>query len=568
MLIELHIKNFGILENLYIEFSNGLNILTGETGTGKSILIGAVSLLLGERASTDSIRTGADKSQVEGLFDLTDSPKTNILLEELDLISEDNTLLIKRILNREGKNRCYVNDQTVTLGTLKIIGDSLVDLHGQHQHQVLLNTDKHIEFLDDYGKLEIDKRIFADTYKNFQLLKREIKNLIKDIEKVKTQKEFYEFQLKEIDTLSPKPDEDEELMQELSILEHYEKLFNTTHNIYYELSAKDKDINSQIKKMLENLKELENIDERLKIASEYSESALIALEELAHTLRDYSNNIIFNPERAEAVRSRLFALRQLIKKYGGSMDALIEKQKKLRDKLSLLDANDNQIENKQKELEEFRLTLSEQALNLSQKRKIIAKEFSNQLAKELKELGMSSIIFDVRIEHILSNSGEVIINDKFAEVNEQGIDHIEFLISPNPGEELKPLAKIASGGEISRIMLAMKKLLGQVDQVNILIFGEIDTGIGGRIANVVGKKLMEIAKQRQVLCITHLHQIAARGDNHYQVSKFTEDGRTFTRIIKLEGEERIQEIARMLGGETLTGITLQHARELLEKYSD
>ncbi|MEW6686932.1 MAG: DNA repair protein RecN [Candidatus Edwardsbacteria bacterium] len=564
MLTELQIKDYALIENLQVEFSPGLNVLTGETGAGKSILIGAVGLMLGEKGDIDSVRTGANSSMVEGIFDLHSRKDLLKILQEQGIEMEESSIILKRNVNTTGKTKCYANAQAITLSFLKHLGDELLDMHGQHEHQSLLKEERHLDSLDGFGKLlplrlEVEKFFYEHQSLTQSLIELERREAL-----TKEKIDLYQFQIKEIEKTNLSLGEEESLERERKILENSEKLFQLATEAQDLLSENEGSIIEQLGLLENKVSEVVSIDERLKEVFEDIKSSGYQLEEASHTLSDYRAKLEFDPQRLEIIRDRLDLIKTLKKKYGGSIENVLQYAERIKKEIHSVERNEEEIANLKIRIEENRKELEKRALELSGKRKEIATKMSIKIKEELVDLGMEKAKFEVGVNQIEEEDGLVEQQGKKYRTCERGIDEIRFLISPNPGEELRPLAKIASGGEISRVMLALKTILAEVDAVPTLVFDEIDVGIGGRIAEAVGKKLREIAKTRQVLCITHLPQIACLAEAHYLVKKETKKGRTTTQIKKLSKEEQIEEIARMLGGEAITKLTREHAREMLK----
>ncbi len=562
MLKTLTIKNYALIDELHVNFGRGLNILTGETGAGKSIIIGALSLLLGEKAKPNIIRKGAKMAVVEGLFDL---PST---LEELQLSKDiplmEDGLLIRREIHQSGRSRCFLNDSAISNSLLAEIGDWLVDLHGQHEHQTLLKKEKHIEYLDSFG---IDQKLLQntiDSYKNYKSLIEELKELIEKEKILKEKRELLEFQVNEIKRLAPRPGEDEELEKEENILKNFELLFQTSNSIRELLYDGDGAVSEKLSEVEKLISTLTSLDSNFEKWLSESHSARIITEEISKSIEEYVSRIEFDPQRLEEIRDRLGQLTRLKKKYGSTIDEIIKYQKNIEAQLSKIDDMGTKIDEISSCIEEERKRLSDNCMKLSQMRKTIASELEDKIECILEELGLNNGVFKVKIEEREDPDGELEIDGKRYRVSRRGIDRVEFFISLNVGEEPKPLAEVASGGEISRIMLALKTVLAEVDQIPTLIFDEIDSGISGRIAMVVGKNLREVAKKRQVICITHLPQIASNGEFHFCVEKEEDLYASHTRIRPLNREERILEIAKLIGGEKITESAIQSARELLK----
>lgn len=562
MLLSLDISNFALIEKLTTEFTPGLNVLTGETGAGKSIIIGALMLLLGERASLDQIRTGEDSATVSGLFALDGDSRVREILDMHDIPwNDDNTLVIFREVSRSGRNKCRINDKLCTLSLLKLVGECLVDVHGQYQHQSLLSSESHIDFVDEYGgKAILDtRRVVSQLYDELRVRRDELRKYSGDVHERTREMELLKFQINDIESAKLLPNEDEMLHAERKILSNAETIQQNVEKSYAMLAGglvEQPGTQQLLGEILALLEEVARLDDSLNPILESAQSAFYILEEVSRSLRMYKDNFEIDTERAEFVESRIAEIAALKRKYGNSLDDVFTYLEKAKQKLKELE-NSEEIANKlEQEISSIEARLNKAAEELSQMRQSIAPTLEKKVMDELAGLNMASTVFKVQFNNASSDAEE-------HRVTRKGSDEVEFLISPNPGEELRPLAKIASGGEMSRIMLALKTVLAAVDKVNTLIFDEIDVGIGGRTANVVATRLAAIAKSKQVICITHLPQIAAFADSHYHIRKSTVGNRTFTTLSRLTEEQRLREIANMLGGAENLETALEHARELV-----
>jgi len=557
VLLELHIENFAIIDTLQVEFAEGLNIVTGETGAGKSIMVDALTVALGGRAYAEFIRAGAEKAVVEAVFDLRQVPEAKTQAVEygfLDDAQEDCELLIRREIARNGKNRLLVNGHPATNVMVAELGDALLDVHGQHEHQYILNNDYHGDLLDSFGKLLPLREQVTTAYRQFKKCERELQELHDQSRERMQRLDLLRFQQQEIAKAKLKPGEEDELLHERKILAGAEQLASGARAMYAALYSEHGAMLEKLGEMLRKLDDLAQIDDTLAPHVKTCESVQYQLEDLAFTMRDYAQSIEFDPYRLEEVERRVDEIKKLKRKYGNSVEEMLALLDQIKQEIVTFDARETRIADLEKTYDTLRRQLQEVSAELSRERQHVAAAFETQVMAELAMLGMEKTLFNVE----LTSAG--------TEANPftaKGIDNIEFLIAPNPGEPPKPLNKIASGGEISRIMLALKTLLGAVDKVPTMVFDEIDTGIGGKIAEIVGKKLQHIAASHQVVCITHLPQIASKGATHFHVTKIAEQDKTLTAIQRLSKQERLEEIARMLGGETITKITLQHAKEML-----
>ncbi len=565
MLKSLEIKDYALIDHINVEFGKGLNIITGETGAGKSILIDAMSLLLGDRASMDVIRKGAQKSFVEGIFDVTNNKKVKSLLEENE-IEFQTELIIRREISLKGSNRCFVNDSPVPLNIVKELGDLLVDLHGQHEHQSLLRTETHIDFLDEFAnnqKLLDDYKII---YKDLNSKQNEIKQLKSKEDSLKEKKEIYNYQIKEIDNINPLPNEDELIINELNILENSEKLLELADDVYTKLYDGDPSVIDLLGETKHKLNQLAGIDKSFLESEDECDSALAIVKELANSLRSYKSRIDVDPKEIEEKRARLGSLNLLKKKYGGSIQKIIEYREKVGKEFELADNFSDAINNLEKEINSLRNSAGNAAEKLSAARKKFAVKVESEVKKVLSQLGIPDGIFKVNVfqTELINHSDNFISSkNKNYSYTDSGFDTVEFYISTNTGEDAKPLTKVASGGEVSRIMLSLKTILAKSDKLPLLIFDEIDTGVSGRIAQKVGAALKDLASFHQIISITHLPQIAGMADNHYAVEKQQVNSRSVSSIKKLSHNERINEVAKLISGEELSKASIESAKQLI-----
>lgn len=569
MLKSLQISDYALIEKVYVEFEKGLNIITGETGAGKSILIDAMGLLLGERASVDIIRKGTNKAVVEGIFAILGNKKVkDILLNNNIDISDE--LILRREISTKGTNRNFINDTPVSLSIFKDVGNLLVDLHGQHEHQSLLRTEMHIEMLDEFGDLEKDLAEYTEYYKKLASLKNELKTLKQKEEILKEKRDLYAFQIKEIDAVSPVEGEDELLSDELKILENSERLLQSTNSIYEGIYESENAVYDALVKIRNEISELARIDKSFKDVDEECQSALAIINDISEFVRNYKNKIDLEPERLEVIRERLGVFTLLKKKYGGSLKSVIEYREKIGEEFELAENYAGSIEKLENEIISIRGKCGAIAMKISKKRKSISNKIETEVVNALSYLGIPYSVFQVKIEQSYAdeNTESFIISDgKCFKCYSHGIDLVEFLISTNKGEDPKPLVKVASGGEVSRIMLALKTVLAKNDKLPLLIFDEIDTGVSGRIAQKVGQTLKSLSDFHQIISITHLPQIAGLADHHYMVEKVSSGDRVTSSIRKLKEEERVREIAKLMSGEEVTDSSLKSARELMVKGS-
>lgn len=565
MLKSLEIKDYALIDHTEIEFGRGLNIITGETGAGKSILIDAMSLLLGERASVEVIRKGAQKAFVEGFFDVELNKKVRSLLE-VNEIEFQPDLIIRREISLKGSNRCFINDTPVALTLIKQLGDLLVDLHGQHEHQSLLRIESHIGFLDEYSgnsKLIEEYQVF---YKELNKKISELKNLISKEESIKEKREIYAFQIKEIDSVSPSVGEDDTILNELNILENSEKLLELTEEVYTKLYDAEPSVIDLLGETKHKLNQLSGIDKSFLESEGECDSALAIVKELADSLRSYKSKIDVDPKETEYKRERLGAINMLKKKYGGSIENIIEHRNKIGKDYELADNFSDAISKIQSEIKALQKSAGEAAEKISLSRKKSAAKIESEVIKSLNQLGISDSSFKVKIsktEADKDNVDFILFNNKKYSYSDTGFDEVEFYISTNIGEDVKPLTKVASGGEVSRIMLSLKTILAKSDKLPVLIFDEIDTGVSGRIAQKVGAALRDLASFHQIIAITHLPQIAGMANFHYSVEKKQIDDRTVSSIRQLDENERINEVAKLVSGEVLTKESIESAKQLI-----
>ncbi|MCR4437604.1 MAG: DNA repair protein RecN [bacterium] len=568
MLRRLYIRNYALLDEVEVHFGPGLNVITGETGAGKSIIIDALSTILGEKADADVIRAGAEKAVVEGGFAVPDLPEVDSLLRENLLDDRGEELILRRELHLSGRSRAFVNDTPVPLKVLEELGDLLVDLHGQHEHQSLFRVREHLYYLDAFGQLEKERAEVHQQYELVQQLTRRLTELKEEARQRAEKRALYEFQLKEIQAINPERGEDQALEREECLARNRERLFALTEEVSQQLYEGEGAASERLHRCEALLAELRQIDESFAQLAEMCESARIAVEEIAKSARAYQSHIDFSPSRLEEIRERLARLSGLKKRYGGTLDVVLEYKELLERELALGESQEEHIAETERRLAAERDELARRCLELSAKRRQAALALEQQVVAELAKLGMSKATFVVQMGREEDPAGLVTADDKRYRVTPRGIDLVEFFISTNPGEPVRPLAKVASGGEISRIMLALKSVLAGLDRVPVLIFDEIDIGISGRIAQVVGRSLRGLGRNHQVISITHLPQIASMGDRHYVVEKRVEGDRTYTVVRVLTNEERPAEIAKLLGGETVTEAHLEGARQLLAQAND
>ncbi len=542
MLKELRIKNLAIIDDLAVRFESGLNVLTGETGAGKSIIVDALSLALGSRAHADLVRSGEREAMIQAYFDAEGNNIPDFGIDVSD------GLILRRSLSPGGKSKAYMNDIMISLQNLGEVGKCLVDIHGQHEHQSLMDIDKHRALLDSYGKLHEDRDRVGELYRDVHSLRREKDDLQHMIKERTYRQELLRFQVNEIETARLMPGEKEALIEEKSILSNLERLRELTEISYDTLYGAEGSCTEKLSSVIARVKEMSSLDQRLSETLHVLESALPFIEDAALSLRGLKNTYNLEPERLDEVEERIELIKSLERKYGQGVETVMRYKDEAEKELGTLEMTDERLNAVDAEIKEKEGMLFEVALSLSDKRKTVARTIEELVKMELKELAFTDAEFriDVKQESITS----------------AGFDRVEFLFSANPGEPPKPLSKVASGGELSRVMLALKNILADVDNLPVLIFDEVDAGIGGRTAESVGKKLKKISDKHQVLCTTHLPQIASLGDFHLQITKRQRNGKVFVEVKELSGRERQDEIARMLSGK-ITDASLKHAKELL-----
>ena len=571
MLKTISIRNYAIIEEVQAEFESGLNIITGETGAGKSILIDALGLLLGDRASADAVRQGSEKAIVEGVFHVGSNRKVKAILEEQEYDLPDD-MIVRREVSAKGQSRCFINDTPAPLTLLKEIGDLLVDLHGQHEHQSLLKTGSHLELLDDYGGLQGLVAEYQQSYQTLTALFREREELQQQEEQLKEKRDLYDFQLKEIDTVSPQPGEEDALESELRILENAERLYEITGRLHQMLYEGEQAVYDQLVVARNQLEDLTAIDKSFEEAKNECSSAAAIIGEVTKFIQNYNSKIEFNPERLEEIRERLGQLSLLKKKYGGSVEAIIAHRERIAAEFGLAENFDGTLEQLEKAISRERQRCSSAAQRLSTKRRELIPKINKSVVAELARLGIAHASFDVRIENrpLERASGRngalrtyVTMGKDSFEASSRGIDFVEFYLSTNLGEDPRPLAKVASGGEISRIMLALKTILAKSERLPLLVFDEIDVGVSGRVAQAVGKSMKNLSQFHQVVAITHLPQIAGLADVHFTIEKVENRKRTGTVLRKLSLDDRVEEVARLMSGSEVTETGLAGARELM-----
>lgn len=583
MLLELRIENFGIIENMRVRLGPGLNVITGETGAGKSLILQAIDVVLGSRAASGLVRNGAHRASVEALFDLNHQIAARKWLEANGYPTEDIYLTIRREISSDGRGRVGINGISARLSTLRTLSALLIEVHGQHEHQRLLDTETHLDSLDLFaGTMELRERT-AGLYSKLASIRKRLRAV--NLEKGERERrlDFLKFSLQEIDTFNPVENEYDELLHEQALIKNSGRMYSDV-NLGYSLLREEEH------SLLESIVSLENMFDAHARIHPGLESQLVGIREARYTLesfadflRDERERLQFSPERMEDIDERISGYRKLYKKYGGSTDSVIAMQKDFLKELSMIESSDEEVEFLQSESSVVHSELKEVAEELSRRRRSVIPGLEENIKRELQELGMPGAELSISVKREMSGENwnspgqikgtpetDASMGMKIPQaaqnrylINERGLDRVEFLLRANTGESFHPLRKIASGGEMSRIMLALKSVLIDQKPVGTVIFDEIDAGVGGEVAHAIAGRLKQHSVQSQVLVVTHLHQVAGQGDQHFFISKAVKNGRTAASMQLLQGEKRLHELARMLGGNSPGPIVLEHAKELL-----
>lgn len=554
MILELYMKNCALVDELRLSVDNNLNILTGETGSGKSIIIDALGLCLGEKYDRSFLRKGTEKGLVECVF-YSENSQLKKILDENDIdIEDDNLLVITRLIYSDGKSTARVNGRTVKVSLLKEISSTLIDIHGQHQNQALFNKDTHLKFIDLFGedKIKPIRDDYKSIYANYIELKKSLNTLTENKDDMQIQREIdlLKFQINEIETANLDRDEYEELLKQREVYRNGEKIFNNLNLSYENLYNGQINVVDLIGSALSELNSISKYDKILSDYSENIERIMYELQDISRDIRNYKDSIDFEPYQLEQIELRVDEINNLRRKYGDKIEDIFTYYENMKDRLDEILNRDEKVEELKKQISEIENVLLEKSSKLTKIRKEVASELESILLMELESLNMKNIVFKVNFDR--------------TSFTYNGIDNIEFMISFNLGEDVKPIYKVASGGEMSRFMLAFKTILADIDNIDTLVFDEIDTGISGIAAQIVGEKLSSIASKKQIICITHLPQIAAHADTHYCIEKNTSEDRTFTSIRKLGDIQRRDEIARLIAGSNITEKTMEHASEIIE----
>jgi DNA repair protein RecN (Recombination protein N) len=566
MLKELYITNYALIEKLTVRFSRNLTVLSGETGAGKSIIVGALGLVLGEKAKTSQIRSGAKSCTVEGRFEMGEGhPVYSILGEKGVTYDKDEGLIIRRVITRSGVSKSYINGFQVAVKDLKDITGALIDIHGQHEHQSLLNVKNHLYLLDQYGKHQDQLEVYKESYKKVEHFKQEIVRHTIDKRERERKIDIFEHALAEIDRADLKEKEAEKLEEEYKILRNYEKLVTAVHNTYNYLNLDEGSATSMLDNALSELQKVSEYTEEIGRIIEELEVSRDVITEIASNLKGYVDGIEYDPARIDTIQARIELIKNMKKKYGDSVKEIKEYRERCAHELEELKMSEDIINDLNEKLSKEIEYAAKLAKELSIQRRVSAQTLRDSIMKELSYLSMDKARFKVNIEYLESPDGSVKIEGKRYELTRNGLDSCEFLLSANQGEPFLPLKSIASGGELSRIMLAIKTVLGSVDPILTFVFDEIDAGIGGKVSWAVGKRLKELSRFKQILCITHQAQIASKGDLNIRVDKVQRDGRSVTEVKRLAREQRVSEIARMISGKHISEAALRQAREMLNE---
>jgi DNA repair protein RecN (Recombination protein N) len=553
MLLELHIKNFALIDTVDLEFSNGLNMLTGETGAGKSILIDSINFILGSKQSRDIIRTGYDNAYVEGVFEIHNDEVSNILIE--NGIEIDDILVIAREINQSGRTISRINGKTVTVGFVKTIGKYLIDLHGQHEHQSLLDEENHIDILDSFCGEELvnEKAKYKECFKQIKEIEGELNRLTSDEQHKLRRMDLLGYQIQEISEASLKVNEDDDLIRRKNMLINAEKIYSNLSSIYQRLyeTEEKQSAYDEIGSGIVSMESIAKYDTRLQEIKSSLEDIYYKLADAIEEIRDIRDSVEFNADELNEIELRLDLLNKLKRKYGNTVEDILHYYETIKSELSQIERSEEIINDLNLKLQNYYKILNNHADAIGNFRKDEAVRLKLLIEKELQYLGMEKAIFKI----------EVIDKENF---DENGRNQVYFTMSANPGEALKPLSKVASGGEISRIMLAIKGVIADIDSIPTLIFDEIDTGISGRTAQSVAEKMVLISKSHQILCVSHLPQITSMADYHFKIKKQIKNDKTTTFVNRLINEEQIDELARMLGGAVVTDLTRKHAKEMLD----
>ncbi len=560
MLEALDIHNYALIEKIRVSFTDGFNVLTGETGAGKSILVGALGLLLGQKADPTTIRSGASETLVSGVVRVSGNPEAGRWLAEHGIEAEDGTIMIRRVTKKTGRGSIYVQSVPVTKTELGELTSMLFDLHGQHDHQSLLRASNHRQLLDRFGGTEELARLTAELHAGLQATEERYEKTMRNERERLREIDLLKFAVSEVDGAGLSPGEEEELENEHRILSNHEKLFRSVQEIYEGLAESRGGAMAGLREAKNRLEEVLEIDSSLSKVAGQLQDAYYELEDVTESIRSYRSSLQFDPARLAETEERLFLIKGLEKKYGDSVKEVLAYAEKAREELDELENWEDKKKSLEEELKRIGEELRAVAAELSDKRKAAAGRLERLIEEQLHQLGMSKVRFKVLVQTRKGEDGE-------PSVNQYGMDLVEFVLATNPGEPFKRLIKIASGGELSRVMLAIKSILAESDHIGSLIFDEVDAGIGGEVALAVGERLHALSRIKQILCITHLATIAVRADNHLKVEKAQKGDRTVTLVSRITGQQKRGEISRMLAGDSSNQAALKHAEDLLSKYA-
>lgn len=560
MLLCLRVSHFAIIDHLEVEFGAGLNVVTGETGAGKSILVSALQLVLGGRAKPEVVRTGAESAEVEALFDISDHKHVRKRLAELEIEAGDE-LVLRRMVTKTGRSRAYINGRMASAAQLASLAAGLCDISSQHEHHTLIDAQSHLRYLDAFGGLNETRRAMGEVYRSLAEHARKLDEVENASKERMEREDLLRFQVQEIEALDLQPGEDESMTEERDRNRHAEKLAQLTVGAEEALYSQDDALCPMLSRVIHMVQEASTMDASLSPLADQLLTAQAQLEDAARELGSYASSVSTDPERLQEIEERLHALSRLRRKYGQTIDEILEHCARAKEELSELDQSEERIEALEKALKKAKGEAGKVAQELSKARRTIAGELGKRITAELASLSMGDAEVRVDVDNPKGQDGDLDVGG--ARLSASGIDRVEFLIATNRGEAPQPLHKIASGGELSRAMLAIKRVLAGVGPGGLYVFDEVDSGVGGAVAEVIGRKVKEVSVHHQVLCITHLPQIAAFADSHFHVRKAVEEGRTHSRIDRLTKAEQQEELARMIGGIKITSRTRAAAKEML-----
>ncbi|MGH7807538.1 MAG: DNA repair protein RecN [Thermodesulfobacteriota bacterium] len=551
MLLGLNLKNFAIIDDLSINFGKGLNIITGETGAGKSIIVDAINIILGDRATADIIKSGKEEAQIEALFDTGKIMALKAKLDSFGFETKGDELLIKRVISRKGRGRVFINGSMSTFLILGQITEGIIDIFSQHEHQTLLKEDKHLDVLDEFAGLRVLTQDFSELFHRYVMTKRDLEESERDQRSQVEKEDFIKFQCAEIDSARLQAGEDGRLEDERGRLANAERLYSIVQEAYESLYEGQKSALDILKRVNMQVEGAIKIDSGLTETSKSIERGVVEIQDAAFALRDYASEIRFDPDRLNSIDNRLQEIRKLKRKYNGDIEEILEKRRIMEEDLAKISRYEERVKALGEEIHKLEVRINESAKELSEKRHSAATRLISEVRDELGKVSMKG--------------GKFVVDFHKKELSSSGYDKSTFLFSANPDEEPKPLTRVVSGGELSRIMLVLKEILARVEGGSVLIFDEADSGVGGAVAETVGRKIKNLSKTYQVICITHLPQIAKFADTHFTVAKTFENNKTRVQVKVLDYEERVKELARMLGGLKITEKTVEAAREMLKE---